>query len=243
MRTSSKLFVAFLMILGLSATAQSPEEKAQQLILQTEEAMGGQEAFDKIRHINWNFFGARILTWDKYTGDVRIDFQKENSIYLFNINTPGGQFLKEGVEVKDTKEKEDLYKKAREIWINDSYWLIMPFKMNDSGVSTTYMGQLNSPLNELSDVIQMTFAPTAGVTPDNKYLVYLNPETHLVSAWSYFQSQKDEVPRFTMPWLEYKNYNGVLISADRGERKLSPVHVYSKLSKKIYTTFDKPKIF
>ena len=242
MRISSKLFVIFLMTLGLSARAQNPE-KATELIEASEKAMGGREAFNKIRHLNWNFFGARVLTWDKYTGDVRIDFQKENSVYLFNINTPGGKFLKEGVEVTDPTEKAELYKKGREIWINDSYWLIMPWKMKDEGVTTTYLGQKNSPLDELSDVIEMTFAPTAGVTPDNKYLVYLNPETHLVSAWSYFPSQEDAAPRFTMPWLDYIEYEGVLISANRGERKLSPVHVYSKLSKKIYTTFDKPKIF
>ena len=38
-------------------------------------AMGGRKAWDETRHIAWNFFGARELVWDKWTGDVRIDIR------------------------------------------------------------------------------------------------------------------------------------------------------------------------
>ncbi|MFB0947261.1 MAG: hypothetical protein QMB24_14115, partial [Spirosomataceae bacterium] len=51
------------------------------------DAMGGTKAWNNARHLHWNFFGARTLVWDKWTGDVRIDVPAEKATYLLNINT------------------------------------------------------------------------------------------------------------------------------------------------------------
>jgi len=56
-------------------------------------AMGGRQNYEKTRFIKFNFFGSRVHTWDKVTGDIRIDYQKEDKTLLMNIHTMEGKAM------------------------------------------------------------------------------------------------------------------------------------------------------
>jgi hypothetical protein len=45
---------------------------------------------------------------------------------------------------------------------------------------------------------------------------------------------------FSLPWQNYVRYGSVLLSGDRGERKLSDIKVFKKLPKTVYTEFKRP---
>lgn len=200
-------------------------------------AMGGRKAWDNTRYITWNFFGFRKLTWDKKMGDVRVENIKAKNTVLFNINTMKGTAKKAEGIVTDSTELATLLDKAKKIWINDSYWLVMPFKLKDSGVTLKYLGE-ETEKDQTSQVLQLTFEKV-GVTPENKYKVYVNPTTHLVTKWAFFRKSEDAKPEFENVWSDYLPQGKILLSGNRGrtEGNLTEIKVDTKLPKTFFTKF------
>jgi hypothetical protein len=232
-------FICLILICSTYVLGQN-DAKSNELIQKCENAMGGQKAYKAIKHISWNFFGTRTLYWNKHNGDVRIEIPKENKILLWNANTMQGKAIVEEKEVTDHEELKKAMIQAKGIWINDSYWLVMPFKLNDPGVNKKYIGQKETLAGVISDVIEVTFNEV-GNTPDNKYHIYFDPTTHLVNQWDFYRKFSDEKASFAMPWQDYKKFGKVMLSGDRGERKLNDINVYKKLPDSVYQSFETVK--
>lgn len=232
--------ILLLLLISCSTFAQNAAEvQAKKIADNVVKAMGGRKAYDNTRHITWNFFGSRKLTWDKWTGNVRIDFLKENSIFLVNVQTKTGKILKNGIEITQVDSVAKYVKQANSIWINDSYWLLMPFKLHDAGVNLLYLGKEKTQQGEEADVLQLSFQGV-GLTPENQYKIYVNPATNLVNQWAFFRKGSQEKPDFVMPWTDYKQYGKILLSGNRGERRLSDIQVYDEVPTRVYEFFDKP---
>lgn len=202
-------------------------------------AMGGEKAWNDTRHISWNFFGARILTWDKWTGNVRIDFPKDKSVILMNINTDTGKVFKYGAEQTAPDSLKKYMKSGKGAWINDSYWLTMPFKLQDNGVTLKYLDEAKTEAGRDAYLLQLTFKEV-GNTPNNMYKIWVEKETNLVTQWAYFPKSTDEKPGFIRPWTEYKPYGKIMLSGERGDRDLTEIKVFEALPESIYTDFKKP---
>ncbi len=176
-------------------------------------AMGGRENWDNTRFISWNFFGRRDLTWDKHTGRVRIESQPDSTIYLVNVNTGEGRVRIKETEITEPDSLKKLLDKAKSIWINDSYWLVMPFKIKDSGVTIKYMGE-DSVAGQRYNSLVLTFQEV-GVTPQNKYKLYVDKKDKLVRHWAYFSNASQDTANFVRPWDNYQKYGNILLSGDR----------------------------
>ena len=179
-------------------------------------AMGGREAWDNLHFVAWNFFGFRDLVWDKETGRVRIDIPSSDETYLININDNSGKVFVGDSLITPADSLQKMINRGKEIWINDSYWLFMPFKLKDSGVTLNYMGRDTMLTGSPAEVLQLTFE-NVGVTPDNKYMIYVDPEDNLVKQWAYFEQADQDSANFVMPWDNYKRYGKLWISADRSD--------------------------
>jgi hypothetical protein len=69
-----------------------------------------------------------------------------------------------------------------------------------------------------------------GLTPQNKYYVYVDKKSHLIIQWDCFRNASDEQPRIQSPWNNWKQYGDILLSGDRGEnRKMTDVAVFDAL--------------
>ncbi len=187
-------------------------------------AMGGRKNWDATRYLTWNFFGRRVHTWDKWEGLNRIEFENEDLVMEFNVNTKEGSVIRDGEEVTDEEEKAELLQRGYEIWVNDSYWLLMPFKMKDSGVTLTYLGEENSPEGVASYKLQLTF-DSVGVTPQNKYHVFVDTSDYLVKHWMYFPEAEMDEPRISTVWADYQQHGNILLSGNRGRFQLSDIAV------------------
>lgn len=200
-------------------------------------AMGGRSAWDATRYVAWDFFGARKLIWDKHNGDVRIDFP-DSTIYLVNVNDGSGKVHKHGVEITHPDSLAKELDRGKRIWINDSYWLVMPFKLKDSGVTLKYIGSDTTQAGNPSRVLELTFNEV-GVTPQNKYLVYIDSITHLVNQWAFYRKADQDSANFILPWSGYEKHGEILLSSSRGERSLSEVMVLDSLPTEVFTLFKK----
>jgi hypothetical protein len=218
--------------------AEHSDEEAIKIADEVMEAMGGRKAWDATRHIKWNFFGSRILYWDKYTGDVRIERPAQSIITVFNIQSLEGRSWINEREITEPDSLKNLVNSAYSAWVNDSYWLVMPYKLKDSGVTLTYLGEEGLEDGATTEKMQLTFAEV-GVTPQNKYHIWVDKSTNLVVQWAYFANAEDEEPRIITPWADYRKYNAILLSGNRGERSLSEIEVFDALPETVYKELNK----
>ena len=221
---------------GFNATGS--DEKAIAIADEVMEAMGGRQTWDTTRYLYWNFFGVRTLLWDKQTGNVRIEVPRDSSIYLVNIYDETGKVQLKGKDISASDSVQTYLERGKSIWINDAYWLAMPFKLKDSGVTLKYLGQDTMIGGINADILELTFAEV-GRTPDNKYKVYVDLEDRLVKQWDFYTKYEDTEPRFSTPWQNYQSYNGLLLSGDRGQRKLSDIKVPAEVPESAFTDFAK----
>jgi hypothetical protein len=203
-------------------------------------AMGGRKNWNQTHYLSWSFFGARQHYWDRYSGNVRIESPKDSTVFLLNIHSLEGKVQKNGRLVEDPDTLKQYLQKGKNNWINDSYWLVMPFKLKDSGVTLKYAGEKPTEKGEPADVLQLTF-DKVGITPQNKYAIYVDKESRLVTQWSYFPTASDTIPGFTTPWENYEKKGAILLSGGRGKNSLSDIAVYDELPESVFTSFEPVK--
>lgn len=200
-------------------------------------AMGGRDNWDKTRFISWNFFGRRNLVWDKQQGDVRIESLPDSTVYLVNINDLKGRVRVKDQELTEPDSLKKMLEKAKSIWINDSYWLVMPFKLKDTGVTLKYLGEDTILTGEKCNVLELTFN-NIGDTPENKYRVYVDLKDNLVKQWAYFKEASQDSASQIWPFDNYKRYGNILLSADRSDnRGPRNVRIDEKLPREVFTEF------
>jgi hypothetical protein len=156
---------------------------------------------------------------------------------LVDLNTLEGRYFKNGYEITDTAVVNEKMVQAKSIWINDSYWLAMPFKLRDPGVNLRYVREDTIAGGLDASVLELTFN-AVGNTPENKYEVYVDHKDNLIKKWSFFKSADQTDPPRSWPWDNYQDFNGLLISTDRSDKSgPSEVKVFDVLDDKIFTEF------
>jgi hypothetical protein len=200
-------------------------------------AMGGRKNWDNTRYISWNFFGGRDLIWDKRDNKVRIESFKDSITYLVDLDKLKGRVSVRGQEIKEPDSLSKMLSKGKSIWINDSYWLLMPFKLKDTGLTLKYIGEDTLTTGAKCNVLELTFKDI-GDTPQNKYRIFVDENDNLVKQWSYYSNASQDSANFTRPWDNYQKYGDILISADRSDGGgPKNVKVDDNLPEKIFTEF------
>ena len=226
---------------GFNAANSDPD--AINIADQVMQNLGGRKAWDNTRYIAWDFFGARHLLWDKQSGDVRIEFTNRDGnkiTWLMNINTIKGRVT--STKESNIKTDPEILQQGYQIWINDSYWLVMPYKLKDSGVTLKYLGESTTEAgNKPANLLELTF-DSVGITPANKYHVWVGKSTGLVEQWAYFTNASEPEPRFTLPWTDWKWYgppsSRIRLSTGRGERTLSQIGILDRIPDGALTSFN-----
>lgn len=223
----------------------TPEVRARQLAEQSLEAMGGQDALAATRYIRFNFFGFRSHHWDRHRGDHRLEGKTregDSYVVLHNINTRRGSAWLNG-EAQQGEKLDEWLKNAYSAWVNDTYWLLMPYKLLDPGVHLTYDGE-ETVDGVVYDKLLLTFEEV-GLTPGDRYWAYLNRETGLMDRWAYFLQdwEADREPT-QWQWTDWDRYGDILLSPRRfnpdNEREalLSDLAVFESLPGDVFTSPD-----
>jgi hypothetical protein len=177
-----------LMICGLMEAAGPVDPKAQEIAHSMVAAMGGQDAWNAARFVRYDFrvnaggktVADRAHLWDKHTGRYRLE--GGGQIVLFNTATQQGSVFKDGKKLEGAAATAAI-KQAYGSFINDFYWLAMPWKWTDSGVHLRYLGKRKNAGKDF-DVVQLTF-DHVGLTPGDRYEAFVSPQSHLMEHWDY----------------------------------------------------------
>jgi hypothetical protein len=179
-------------------------------------AMGGRKNWDQTRFISWSSSGLRNIIWDRQFDRVRIESVEDSTTYLFNTKTLEGKVKVGGRELTETDSIKKKLDQAKRTFTNDVYWLVMPFKLKDSGVTLKYLGEDTLKTGGRCNVLELTFAHAAN-TPTNKYHVFIDIKDNLVKQWAYYADANKDEADWIRPWDNYKSYGNILLSADRSD--------------------------
>lgn len=225
--------VAALLLAGAArAAAPAADPAAIALAERTLEAMGGREAWEATRYIAWDFLGRRRHVWDKHTGDIRVESTGEDGttrVVLMNLDSDEGRAWDGAAEVTDAARLRTRLGAARMAWVNDAYWLVMPYKLRDPGVNLALLGRADMQDGRAADVLRLTFDDGTGLTPENRYDVFVAVDSGLVEQWSYYPTRDSAEPRLTTPWRDWRRHGRILLSGDRGEMRLTDIAVFDAL--------------
>jgi hypothetical protein len=219
------------------------------------EKMGGRRAWDRTRYVRWSFFDRRQHVWDKHAGRVRVERKGPRTgkhyVRIIDLNTGTGKAWRDGDPVTVPGELGAMTKAGVGEWINDSYWLVMPYKLKDTGVTLRSVGRGEMQDGRAADVLELTFTDV-GDSPQNKYHVWVAADSGLVEQWAYFSDAADAEPGFVCPWHDWKQYGRIMLSGDRGRimlsgdrgelngrpARLTDIAVFDELPESVFTSPD-----
>jgi hypothetical protein len=187
------------------------------------DAMGGARGWERARYFEFDWVVVRggeeaarwSHRWDRYTGEHRVEGVRagEPVVVRMNVNDPEGPVRAwlSGEAVSDGARLDSLRSFAYSRFINDSYWLIMPYKWTDPGVHLSYEGEREEAGREW-DVVRLTF-DDVGLTPQNQYLAYISPESGLMERWYHF-SRADAEPSIS-DWTAWREFGPIRLATEK----------------------------
>lgn len=209
-----------------AATAPAPDPRAAAVADQVMEALGGQKNWNNTHFLRFDFAvdvkGKPVMSrshwWDKWTGRYRVEGKTKEGdpwVVLMNLNTKDGSAWLKGKPLEGDEKKKYL-EKGYAVWVNDTYWLLMPYKMKDQGVHLALAGEAKEN-GRTYDKLQLSFE-NVGLTPKDRYWAWVNRDTHMVDRWEYIlQDQKGPASRFE--WSGWKKMGNVMLAPERMNAK------------------------
>jgi YVTN family beta-propeller protein len=207
-RAGRRLLVLSLLSLGAflgpprSPAAAERDPRAVEVAERMMQAMGGRDAYESVRLVRFDFEVVRdgeslaryYHWWDRGTGRYRLEGttpEGEPFRVLFDVDTRDGQVWV-GRERLEGEEADRYLERAYGRFINDSYWLLMPWKWLDPGVNLAYEGEREVD-GTAYDVVRLSFGDV-GLTPNDRYWGYVSKETGLMERWEYVLQKEDGSP-------------------------------------------------
>ena len=207
------ILVAFglLVMMASNVGAQSPSDvQAIALVDEMTNAMGGPTQWEQMRFLRFDWVvereGKTVAhvrhLWDRYQGRYRVEWESREGkklVALFNVHTRAGRVFVEGEPARDD-DKQKYLDQAYGRFINDSYWLLMPWKLKDPGVKLEYVGETQLD-GQTYDLLHVSFE-SVGLTPGDHYWAYINRRTRLMDRWAYFLQSYEGTPALdkATPW-------------------------------------------
>jgi hypothetical protein len=191
---------------------------------QVMDALGGRAAWDGTRYLRFAFdvveagktVAHRVHLWDRYRGRLRYEkADKDGSslVVLLAIDRRDGEVWRDGRRI-EPEAAQPWLREAYEAWINDTYWLLMPYKMKDPGVHLRVAAP-ETVGGVTYDRILLTF-DHVGLTPGDRYWASINRTTHRMDRWAYVL--EDEPPGkapSVWEWRGWARHGRILLASEK----------------------------
>lgn len=182
------------------------DPQAAAVATQLTDAMGGLETWRKVPYFRFDFVvvkdGKEVARfrhwWDKKDGRCRVegpDDKGRTVVAIFSLKDRKGKSFTDGLLDTDSTNIANILQMGYERWVNDTYWVIMPFKLRDPGAHLTYARSERTQDGVEYDVLGLTFDKGVGLTSDDHYWLYVNKKTHLIDRWEYVLTGQKPPPQ------------------------------------------------
>jgi len=191
-------------------------------------AGGGAQALAAVKYMRFTFTvekegktaTSRTHYWDRVQNRHRIEMTGDDGtpiICLTYLPTQEGVCTVAGKVVMDA-DAASYVKKAHAAWVKDTYWLLMPYKMKDSGVHLTYDGEVKEG-GKVYDKVMLTFDDGGALAPKDRYWAFVDRGTGRMDRWAYVLQDEKGQPGTGEPqawsWKAWSRYGGVMLSTEK----------------------------
>lgn len=159
-------------------------------------------AYEQIPYLSWEFFrpGQKYF-WDKKKNAAIIEW--DNNKVIMDLNSQKATSFSDGTQqTGDAHEK--LKAKAWSNWCNDSFWLIAPYKLKDSGTTRSIVNTEKDGRG-----LKIEYG-SGGVTPGDTYL-WLLDENNRPTGWKMW-TQILPLQGAYSAWSGWETHGGALLS-------------------------------
>ena len=199
-----------------ASRAESSDPAAIRIADQVMAALGGQAKWDALPGIRWSFGSEvgdtvrslRRHAWDKHRGLHRVEGTNRRDQEYCLIHALDGSMGKAWVagQAIEGDSLAKLMESARALWTNDTYWMLMPYKLRDPGVTLAHEGTVEED-GATYDKIALSF-DQVGLTPGDRYWVFVNQANHRIEKWEYLL-QGREPPPSVRTWEDWEEHGGL----------------------------------
>jgi len=150
------------------------------------------EAYKNTRYIDWSFGGRRSYKWDKQEHIIEVSWNEAKVMLQPNDMEKSIAYLK-GEKIANN---ESLVKRAWDLFNNDSFWLVAPHKLFESGIIRSI------EMIDGKEALKVKYT-TGGTTPGDSYVWILDENYMPTSYQMYVPSMKMvAVPATWDDWIE-----------------------------------------
>lgn len=215
-------FIAFSVVLGCDGLRQqaSGDAKALATARRMVKDIGGRGALDAIRFLRFDFVVLsgkretlrRTHTWDRQTGDYRLEGKMAGEPYvvLFNVNTRQGQAYR-GLRLEAATDQEQLLRQAYSFYVNDTFWLLGLTRLDQPGVTLQEVG-VKPVTGRGFPTIYARIDPAKNIAPSEQYWYHVDNELGLPAAFSFTPPGKT-APLSTFLWVRWQKLGKINLPA------------------------------
>lgn len=120
------------------------------------------------------------------------------------------------VQYTRSNSLDSIYTKTDRGFINDKFWLLLPFQLVWDEESFTYTNSKNAKhpfTQEACNQLTIVYKNEGGYTPGDAYDIFYNNAYEIV-AWNYRKGNA-KLPNLTTSWEEYTEIQGLKLSQTR----------------------------
>lgn len=198
------------------AAAPPSDPHAIEIAGQVMQALGGEERWKNLHGLRWAFEvsvndtlkSSRRHAWDRQNGWHRVEGVNragQKFLWIERLDGSQGMAWMDGKSiVGDSLAK--LVKRAKSMWTNDTYWMLMPYKLRDPGVTLRDAGMVREG-TKTYDKLALSF-DQVGETPGDHYWVYVNRANHRIEKWDMIL-EGEKPPAETWTWEDWVQKDGL----------------------------------
>lgn len=194
----------------------TPDARAVATADRVMESLGGRERWDRLPGLRWTFGSSvndtvrssRRHAWNKHNGWHRVEGtnrQGDAFVFIHNLGTGEGRAWMNGNQIEGDSLRS-LLTRAKSLWTNDTYWMLMPYKLRDPGVRLAMAGDSTAG-GATWDRLALSFE-SVGETPGDHYWVYVNRGNHRIERWD-MVLEGDPPPARSYTWEGWEEHDGL----------------------------------
>ncbi|WP_298313225.1 DUF6503 family protein [uncultured Aquimarina sp.] len=218
-----KILPFVLIVFAFSVKAQ----EAKELIAKVVEANGGKNALHKLKDVSFDYTfkvkdkDVEDISKERYIFDREVSFAEYTKRQVYAIpQMPGETYTQffngtnsiSKIDGKAIKEQQPAFI-GHILRKTNYYWFTMMFKLSDPGVNHKIL-----PSRKVEDitykVIEMTFGDNIGESSQDKYILYINPQTHRVDQFLY-NATGFGITEPSIMKVKYEKVDGIYLSTYR----------------------------
>lgn len=246
MKSLHIIFPIALFFFYLPANAQKMDSKSKDLLGKLDAVNGGYESLLAVKDVKFNY--TKVIHGNTRMSEEQLIFKGEHSVSTYkgeyknqqgiikrsSVNGMGTMSIDGQILSEEKSKKVAVY--ANNITF---YWFTMMCKLSDPSTISTYLGQEKID-TVLYDKVKLVFDYSQLDKKSNdEYLLYFNPDTHLVDLFMYSETNGDVLkdPKAKV-FVTYKIVQGIHVPVIRRHFKLNDkkkwaiygVYSFSKVS-------------